>query len=165
MKTRPTGQSFFISIWYWKESFYMWSLGVHLGVLILLHSLSSMCSNHHNRMLPSILRDPILRPRPISISASPGTVKWWFELIFLWIMVMFMFFCIFLYCRMYNYMYLCTNKSKNMTKITIKFISPIFQLATSTNFMQNCREHWKLCSIQPANSRNTSSPSHLLISH
>ena len=34
---------------------------------------------------------PILRPRLISISASPGTVKWSFKLIFLWIMIMFMF--------------------------------------------------------------------------
>ena len=25
---------------------------------------------------------------------------------------------VFLYCRMYNYMYLCTNRAKNMTKIT-----------------------------------------------
>ena len=38
---------------------------------------------------------------------------------------MFMFFCIFLYCRMYNYMYLCTNKGKNMTKITIRLIDSI----------------------------------------
>ena len=34
-------------------------------------------------------------------------------------------FCIFLYCRMYNYMYLYTNKDKNMTKITIRLMIPI----------------------------------------
>ena len=86
---------------------------------------------------------PILWPRPISISASPGTVKWSFELIFLWIMIMFMFFYIFLYCRMYNYMYLCTNKGKNITKITIRLMIPIFRilrLAMSTNFTQNWRK-------------------------
>ena len=36
-----------------------------------------------------------------------------------------MLFCIFLYCRMHNYMYLYTNKAKNMTKITIKLMIPI----------------------------------------
>ena len=59
---------------------------------------------------------------------------------------MFMFFCIFLYSRVYNYMYLCKNKGKNMTKITIRLMIPmlriqILQLAMSTNFTQNWREH------------------------
>ena len=30
-------------------------------------------------------------------------------------MITFLFFCIFLYCRIYNHMYFCTNKEKNMT--------------------------------------------------
>ena len=89
---------------------------------------------------------PILWPRPISISTSLGTVKWSFELIFLWIMIMFMVFSNILYCRMYNYMYLCTNKGKNMTKIAIRLIIPILRIqilrpAMLTNFTQNWREH------------------------
>ena len=40
---------------------------------------------------------------------------------------MFMFFCIFLYCRIHNYMYLCTY---------IMYIH-----AMSTNLLQNWREH------------------------
>ena len=94
----------------------------------------------HCIMLPTILCVSIFRPRLISISASPGTVKWSFKLIFLWI-IMFMFFCIFLQFRMYNYMYLCTNKSKNMTKITFRLIIAILRPAMSTNFTQNWREH------------------------
>ena len=95
-------------------------------------------------VLPPILQVPILWLIPISITASPGIVKWWFKLIFLWKMIMFMFFCIFLYCWMYNYMYLCTNKGKNMTKITIRLMIPILQIlqpATLTNFTQNWRKH------------------------
>ena len=47
---------------------------------------------------------------------------------------------------MYDYMYLCTNKGKNMIKITIRLIIPILQIrilwpAMSTNFTQNWREH------------------------
>ena len=85
---------------------------------------------------------PIVRPRPISISA----VKWSFILIFLWTMIIFMFICIFLRCRMYKYMYLCTNKDKTMTQITIRLIDPILRVSIlqpvmSTNFTQNWREH------------------------
>ena len=53
--------------------------------------------NFSTTLLPPILPVPILRPSLISISASPSTVKWSFELIFLWIMIMIMFsvfFCI-----------------------------------------------------------------------
>ena len=86
---------------------------------------------------------PILWPRPISIFASPGTVKWLSKLIFLWIMIMFMFLCISFYCRMYNYMYLCTNKGKNMTKITIKLIIPILiiHILQSAMSTQDWREY------------------------
>ena len=60
-------------------------------------------------------------------------------------------FLYFPYCRMYNYIYLCTNKGKNMTKITIRLINPILRIhilrpAMLTNFMQNWREH---CSYRP----------------
>ena len=76
----------------------------------------------------------------------PGTVRRSIKLIFLWIMIMFMFFCILFYYRMYNYMYLCTNKAKNMTKITIRLFIPILQIhilwtAMSTNITQNWWEH------------------------
>ena len=58
---------------------------------------------------------------------------------------MFVFFCIFLYCRMYK-LNLCTNKGKNMTKITIRLINPILQIdilrpAILTNFTQSWRKH------------------------
>ena len=60
-------------------------------------------------------------------------------------------FLYFLYCRMYNYMYLCTNNGKNMTKITIRLMIPILlsgilQPAMSTNFTQTWREHCNICS-------------------
>ena len=59
---------------------------------------------------------------------------------------MFMFFYIFLYFRMYNYMNLCTNKGKNIIKITIKLMIQILQIqilrpTMLTNFAQNWREH------------------------
>ena len=43
-------------------------------------------------------------------------------------------------------MYLCTNKSKNITQITIRLINPILRIlilrpAMLTNFTQNWREH------------------------
>ena len=43
-------------------------------------------------------------------------------------------------------MYLCTNKGKNMTKITIRLIIPILRIrilrpAMLTNFTQNLGEH------------------------
>ena len=50
---------------------------------------------------------------------------------------MFMFFCIYLYCRMYS----CTNKGKNVIKIAVRLMIPILQPAMSTNFTQNWREH------------------------
>ena len=92
---------------------------------------------------------PILRPKPISIFACPGTVKLSSKLIFWWIMIMFVFFFIFLYCRIYNYMYLCKNKGKNMTETTIKLMIPILRIwilrpAKSSNFTQNWREHCTL---------------------
>ena len=40
-----------------------------------------------------------------------------------------MFFYIFLYYTMHNYIYLRTNKGKNIIKITIRFINPIFVFA------------------------------------
>ena len=40
-----------------------------------------------------------------------------------------MFFCIFLYCGMYNYMHLCKNKGKNMTKITTRLMIPNLNFA------------------------------------
>ena len=66
---------------------------------------------------------------------------------------MFVFLCFF-YCRMYNYMYLCTNKGKNMIKITIRLIIPILRIrilqpAVPTNFTQNWREHYTLSWLFP----------------
>ena len=51
------------------------------------------------------------------------------------------FFCIFLYCRIYNDVYLCINKARNMTQITIRLMIPILRLAMLANYTQNWREH------------------------
>ena len=64
-------------------------------------------------------------------------------------------FCIFLYYRMYNYMYLFTNKGKIMTKITIRLMIPILRiqivrLAMSTNFTQNWKEHCTVVYLVPS---------------
>ena len=50
----------------------------------------------------------------------------------------------FFYRRMYNYMYLCKNKGKNMTKIVKRLMIPILRIhilrpAMSNNFTQNWR--------------------------
>ena len=102
--------------------FLVWGGNVQLLFFSFLHILSLyICALINSvSLFPyfPILLDPILRYDNFGAATNlhlSGTDKWSFELIFLWIMIMFMFFCISLYCRMYNYMYLCTNKGKNMT--------------------------------------------------
>ena len=50
---------------------------------------------------------------------------------------------------MYNYMYLCTNKGKNMTKITIRLMIPILRIQVLwpvmlTNLQQNLKKYTRL---------------------
>ena len=85
-KTKHNQQILYIKIWVLRM--YICNLSPVICCIMLLDSYEMKCMN------------ALLLSLSLSVSLA------------LALMIMFMFFCIFLYCRMYNYMYLCTNRAK-----------------------------------------------------